>query len=158
MPTGIASSSMTADMPKNDARPAPNVLSACLMLTAIVVIAYPLVAVVAEQLMHKPVWETAGVAAGVCWFGSTLALVFFHLLRQAGNVAAATLLGMLFRIAIPLVAVVLVYSQGGKLVDEEFFKLVLVFYFVTLTADTLLTLRLAKAAATGVGKEGRRHG
>lgn len=158
MPTGIASSSMTAEIPKDDARPAPNVLSACLLLTAVVVIAYPLVAVVAEQLMHKPVWETAGLAAGVCWFGSALALIFFHLLRQAGNVAAATLLGMLIRIAVPMVAVALVYSQGGKLADEEFFKLVLVFYFVTLTADTLLTLRLAKAGAAGVRTEDRRHG
>jgi hypothetical protein len=109
-------------------------------------------------MMRRNVWETTAAAAGVCWFSSTVALILFHFFRQAGNVVAATLLGMLVRLGIPLLAVYAVYKQGGRLVDDEFFKLVLVFYLVTLAADTVLALGLARGRSAGGGKEAQRDG
>jgi hypothetical protein len=127
-------------------------------LALVVIVAYPIVALIGEQVVKKPVWETAGLAAALCWISATLALMLFHHFRQVGNAAAGTLAGTLVRLGVPLAVGLVAMNVSEKLRDERFFEIVVVFYFITLVADTMLTLALARGSATGgptaAGKEG----
>jgi hypothetical protein len=144
----------------DDRRP-PSLAGACVRLTLVVVVAYPIVALIGREVVKKPIWETAGLAAGLCWISATLALLLFDHFRRVGNVAAGTLSGTLVRIGIPLMVGLVAINSSEKLRDERFFEIVLVFYFITLVADTILTLALARGIAAGrhgSGKEGGQHG
>ncbi len=92
----------------------PRLAGAAVALTAVVLVAYPLVALVGSQWLKTPIWETAGLAAAVCWFASLLALCVFHYFRQAGNPAGATLGAMLLRMGIPLAVVFLCRKSESK--------------------------------------------
>jgi hypothetical protein len=153
---------MAANPSPSDVRRPPSLGAACARLAVVVLVAYPIVALIGEQIVKKPVWETAGLAAVLCWLSATLALVLFHHFRQVGNAAAGTLSGTLVRLGIPLLVGLVAINSSEKLRDENFFQIVLVFYFITLVADTMLTLALARGAATGgraaSGREGGQHG
>jgi drug/metabolite transporter (DMT)-like permease len=153
---------MPVNSSTSNVRRPPSLAGACIRLALVVVIAYPIVALIGEQVVKKPVWETAGLAAGVCWVSATLALVLFHHFRKAGNPAAAILAGTLVKPAIPLIVGLIAVERSEKLRDDYFLPIVLVFYFVTLVADTLLTLALARGAAQAPrdsdSKEGAQHG
>ena len=53
---------------------------------------------------------------------------------------ALVLVGMMIRMGIPLAAALTVYFRGGPLADAGFLYYLVVFYPVTLTAETLLFL------------------
>jgi hypothetical protein len=153
---------MPANPSPSDVRRPPSLGAACARLAVVVLVAYPIVALIGEQLVKKPVWETAGLAAGLCWGSATLALLLFDYFRRVGNVAAGTLAGTLVRLGIPLIVGLVAINRSEKLRDENFFQTVLVFYFITLVADTMLTLALARGAVTrgrtSGSKEGGQHG
>jgi hypothetical protein len=121
------------------------------------VAAYPIVALIGSQMMKMPIWETAALAAAICWLSATIALIAFHFFRQRGNGAAGTLIGTLVRLGIPVVIGIAATNAGGKLRDEGFFGLIVVFYMVALAADTILALALARLPASG-GRNGMPHG
>ncbi len=151
---------MPVNSSTSDVRRPPSLAGACIRLALVVVIAYPIVALIGEQVVKNPVWETAGLAAGVCWVSATLALLLFDHFRRVGNAAAGTLAGTLVRLGIPLIVALVAINTSEKLRDERFLEIVLVFYFITLVADTMLTLALARGTA-GVrdsGREGGQHG
>jgi hypothetical protein len=130
-------------------------------LAIVVIVAYPIVALIGEQVVKKSVWETAGAAAVLCWVSATLALMLFHHFRQVGNAAAGTLAGTFVRLGIPLAVGLVAMNVSEKLRDEHFFEIVVVFYFITLVADTMLTLALVRGAMPGgrsIGKEDGKHG
>jgi drug/metabolite transporter (DMT)-like permease len=152
---------MVANSQTSNVRQPPSLAGACARLAIVVIIAYPIVALIGEQMVKKPVWETAGLAAALCWLSATLALVLFHHFRKAGNPAAAILAGTLVKPGIPLIVSLIAVERSEKLRDEYFLPIVLVFYFITLVADTMLTLALARGAATrqsADAKEGGQHG
>lgn len=79
-------------------------------------------------------------AAGVCLLAGWAALVLSEPLRRPQNMLALVLMGMLIRMGIPLVAALTVYFVGGPLANAGFLYYLVVFYPVTLTAETLLSL------------------
>jgi hypothetical protein len=149
---------MPANPSPSDVRRPPSLGAACARLAAVVIVAYPIVALIGEQIVKKPVWETAGLAAVLCWSSATLALMLFHHFRQVGNAAAGTLAGTLLRLGIPLLVGLVAIDASEKLRDERFFEIVLVFYFITLVADTMLTLAMARGAATSGRTSGSKEG
>jgi hypothetical protein len=133
----------------------PSLSVACFRLALVMAAAYPAVALIAEQITKTSVWETAGLAAAVCWLSATLALVVFHFFRQSGNAVAGTLGATLVRLGMPVVIGIAATSGGGKLRDEGFFGLIVVFYLIGLTADTMLSMAMARDASTGEGGQPR---
>jgi hypothetical protein len=55
------------------------------------------------------------------------------------------------RLGIPVAVGIVATSGGGKLRDDGFFGLIVVFYLIGLTADTMLSLAMARNAPTGEG-------
>jgi hypothetical protein len=129
----------------------PSLTVACFRLALVMVAAYPCVALIVEQITKTPIWETAGIAAIVCWLSATFALIVFHYFRQSGNAIAGTLGATLVRVGIPVVIGIAATSGGGKLRDDGFFGLIVVFYLIGLTADTMLSLAMARNASKDGG-------
>ncbi len=122
-----------------------------LVLTAVVVVAYPVLAGVATARRGSSTWQSAALAAAICWFGALLALVFSDWLRGPQAAHYALLLGLLVRTGCPLTAVVIAIRTSSRLEAVGFVGLVLGFYFVTLVTETLLTLSQV-SSGPGVAK------
>lgn len=122
----------------------PRVWVACAALTAATVVALPVFAWAGYAWHGPPGIYAAGTAAGVCWAGALVALVLTAALRGPKRAVSGVLLGMLFRMGVPLVAGILLDRQGGPLAKAGVFGMIVGFYFVTLLVETLLALRLVK--------------
>ena len=82
----------------------------------------------------------AGAAAAVCLIGAVAALAISHVLRGPAFVLPALLLGMMVRMGLPLALALIYQFWGGGLADAGFLVYLLVFYPVTLTVETILSL------------------
>lgn len=88
-------------------------------------------------------WAGAGavaLAGVVCLAGASAALVISSILRGPHFVLPAMLLGMLIRMGLPLSLALIVHFRGGPLAESGFLVYLLVFYPVTLTVETILSL------------------
>ncbi len=79
-------------------------------------------------------------AAGVCLLAASIALGVSEPLRRPQDVLALVLVGMMIRMGIPLAAALIVVFRGGPLADAGFLYYVVVFYAVTLVAETFLSM------------------
>lgn len=82
----------------------------------------------------------AAAAAFLCLAGAILALVAGHLFRGPRHAWSALLAGMAARSGIPLVAALAIHLRGGPLAEAGLLYYLLVFYPITLTMETLLSL------------------
>lgn len=119
-------------------------LRSCAWLTLTVLIALPLVGGVVGATRGVSGVLAALVAAGVCWFGAMAALVVAGGAGRDGRAVQAHLKGMFFRLGLPLAAGLALQKAGGVLAEGGVFGQIVVFYLITLTAETLLSLRLIK--------------
>lgn len=87
----------------------------------------------------------AGVAAGVCWMSSVLALLVTVGCAKGKQAMAGALGGIIFRTGGPLAAMA-VGSQIPLLSRQGFGGQVVVFFLVSLAAETVLVVRLANHA------------
>ncbi len=119
-------------------------LRSCAWLTLIVIVALLVVggAVLATRGLNAA--YAAVVAAGLCWVGSTAALVIAGLASRTNHVVQGHLLGMFLRLGLPLVAGLVIQKAGGTLAEAGVFGLIVVFYLITLVAETVLSLQLIK--------------
>jgi len=85
------------------------------------------------------IWAGAA-AGGVCLLAAWIALIVGESLRRPQYALAGVLLAMLIRMGIPLAAALLVFLRGGPLADAGFLYYLVLFYPVTLTAETFLLL------------------
>lgn len=90
----------------------------------------------------------AVIAAGVCWGGAVAGLAIAAIFRSDSQAVLYVLVGMAFRMALPLAACLIFALLGGPLVEAGILVMILLYYFITLIADTWLLLRLPRAAAT----------
>ncbi len=86
------------------------------------------------------------MAAGICWIAATLSMAVLHLLRLRGSPIAGVLVGMLVRMSIPLGIVVMATINRSALVEGGLAAQLVIFYLLALTAETCLSLVLAKSA------------
>jgi hypothetical protein len=119
-------------------------LRSCAWLTLTVLIALLIVGGVVGSTRGADGILAAVVAAGVCWFGSTAALVTTGYSGRTNQAVQGHLLGMFFRLGLPLICGLAFQKVGGRLADAGVFGLIVVFYLVTLVAETILALRLIK--------------
>jgi hypothetical protein len=83
----------------------------------------------------------AGLAAGgVCLLAAWMALYSSEPLRRPQQMLTLVIVGMMIRMGIPLIAALAIFYLGGPLADAGFLYYLIVFYPVTLTVETLLSL------------------
>jgi hypothetical protein len=126
-----------------------DIIVACGVLTGVCLAVWPLFAVVGYAHSGWMGILAALVAAGICWGGAIAGLVITGLLRLTSQPVQGVLLGMFPRLAVPLLACVLFARTGGQLVEAGVLVMVLLYYFVTLTVDTLLLVRIISGHTQG---------
>ena len=140
---------MSDRVPSNSSRthrpPAFGLAWACAALSGFVVVAWLFDAMITTRLAGHSTWEVSALAAGVCWTGAMFSLVLLHVLRLRGSPVAGVLVGMLIRMTIPLAIAFLVTTQRGSLADAGLLGQLVVFYLVTLTIETCLSMALTKS-------------
>jgi hypothetical protein len=94
----------------------------------------------------------AVVAGGICWLGAMAALLLVGLMRGGPQVVHGTLLGMLFRMGLPLAAGLLLTVRGGPLADAGVFGMIVVYYLIGLLVETLLSVSLVGSSTGTVVK------
>ncbi len=146
--------SLSANSPASAAR--RDLLRACIILTAVVLVAIPLAALLATQWRGSSTWTATLVAAGVCWLGAMVSLVVAYQGRQHGAAMLGMMLSMLVRMAIPLAIALLVVTSHSTLAEGGLLGQLLIFYLLTLTVETLLSVSLVKGATKG-SPGGPRH-
>jgi hypothetical protein len=119
-------------------------IRSCLALTAVVLLALLVVGGVVGSTRGLNGVLAASTAAAICWFGSSLALLMAAYSSRSNQAVQGHLLGMFFRLGLPLVAGMILQKSGGPLAEAGVFGLIVVFYLITLVAETFLSLRFIK--------------
>lgn len=114
----------------------------CLVLTGALLLALPVYAWVG-WIHHASagVWSAAA-ACGTCLVGALGALLATGMARNGPQAVNAVLLGMLFRLGIPLGMGLFLQEQGGALSEAGIFGMILAYYLLALVVETLLSLGL----------------
>jgi hypothetical protein len=96
-----------------------------------------------SQVGPMGIWAAA-VATAICLAGAAAALVATGLFRGAGPHGAVSgmMLGMLFRMGLPLGALMAFQQNGGALVEAGIVGCLLLVYPVTLLAEVALAVSL----------------
>jgi len=115
---------------------------ACIILTLVTLLAFPAFAGVGYWRNGMAGIQAAGVAAAICWIGAIIALLCGGLMRGTENAVNGVLLGMLFRMGIPLGGGFALHQLSEGLAKAGVFGMILAYYFVTLFAETLLAVKL----------------
>jgi len=111
-----------------------------LAVSVVLAVAGPLVGLFCGTMA---VWA-AVLAALLCYLGAILALGASAILRQPEQALVALSLGMLARMGIPFGLGLAVHLQGGPLAKAGLVYYLLLFYPITLTTETILSLPPAK--------------
>ena len=122
---------------------------ACIALSLTTLLVLPIFAGVGYWRSDMLGVQSAAVAAAICWVGAMLALLLGGLMRGTKQAVNGVLLGMFFRLGVPLGAGLALYRQGGELAEAGVFGMILAFYFVTLFVETLLAVRLIRPSGYG---------
>ncbi len=127
--------------------PRLNLPLACLTLALIVAAVLAIVSHF-ESVRHGAVGvAAAALAAGVCWLSCTVALIVAAATpRKSTDAVVGTLVAMSLRMGLPLIVGMVFDLSGGPLAAVGVFRLIVVFYLVTLAAETTLSLCLKERA------------
>lgn len=101
---------------------------------------YAVVAGIAWCLSEAAGAAAATVAAASCWLGAAAALVAGGVAQRQNWVLFGLLSGILCRIAVPLAVALFFHFQGGPMAEAGLLYYFLVFYPLTLTVETILSL------------------
>ena len=94
----------------------------------------------------------AGLAAGLCLVGAIGAFLATTLVRSPQAAVSGMLLGMMFRLGLPLVVLLIMLKRGGELIDAGLVTCFLICYPVGLLTETLLVLPFVKKHAASMKK------
>ena len=121
-------------------------LWSCLWLTLALAAVFPAFAAFGFVQSGAMGIAAAAVAALVCWVGASAALLLVGLFRAPEQALVGLLLGMFFRMGLPLGAALLLSLQGGALVEAGVMYMLILNYLLALVLETLLSLRLVRPA------------
>jgi FtsH-binding integral membrane protein len=83
----------------------------------------------------------AGIAALTCWLSGSLALVATYLGQRLGAALHGVLIGMFFRMGLPLVVGFVLQKSNPPLAEAGVLTMILALYLVALVTETLLSLQ-----------------
>ncbi len=117
-------------------------LKSCALLALAVAGFYPLLAGYGYMQYGLMGVAAGSVAAGLSFAGAAISLILYALFQGPTAAVNITLLGTLFRMAIPLGGAMVLHRSGGPLAESGVVGMVVAYYLYTLVIETLLALRL----------------
>lgn len=123
-----------------------NIPLVCLLLTATMTIAFAVAAWIGYARSGATGIAAAAIAGFVCWGGGMIAVMLVAIFRNRQQVVNGALLGMLIRMALPLIVGVAFLQSGGPLADAGVFEMILGYYLVGLVVETLLAVWLIESS------------
>lgn len=121
--------------------PRTSLLFRMVLLTAVVLMAGAVILPLGWAISGTRAGLFAGAAAGaVCLLAAWTVLGLSEPLRRPKYVLTLLIVAMPIRMGIPLAAAVAVHFSGGPLANAGFLYYLVVFYPVTLTVETFLSL------------------
>ena len=137
------------DQQGNKASPSPSsimsLVGACALLAAALLPAGLAIGWLVGRRLETLVVQAALIAVGVCWLAGVLSLAATHFGTRAGLPVQGLLLGMFFRMGLPLAAGAAL-NQVGPLADAGIFSMILGVYLCGLVVETMLSLRMVQPA------------
>ena len=130
----------------------PSSAWSCVLLTTAMVSAFPVFAVFGYWRSGYSGIVASAVAGGVCGIAALMSLLLMCLLRGSPYLLHAFLLGMLFRMGLPLAVGVALSRSGSPLADAGIFGMMVVYYLLGLFVETLLSVRLVASSARRIAK------
>lgn len=116
--------------------------ASCALLAAAILPTALLVAWIASGRLSAGTFTSAALGGGVCWLAAALALAATFLGNRFHAPVQAMLVGMIFRMGLPLVAILGLPRLGGPLADSHIPATILGVYLVALVVETVLSLRM----------------
>jgi hypothetical protein len=127
--------------------PSRSVAFRAMLLSVVALLVFAVTAPVAFSLGGFFSLCAAATSCMLCLVGALIALVVCNALRGPQLAMASLLAGMMARMGVPLCIGMAIHLHGGPLADAGLLRYFLVFYPVTLTVETALTLPLKPAMA-----------
>jgi hypothetical protein len=125
-------------------------LSSIGVLAVVIVPAAVLVAAISNGGLSAPALTSAGIGGAICWLAGTLALTATFLGNRFQAPVQGMLVGMLFRMGLPMAALVAVSQSAGLRAMTGLSSTILGVYLVALVVETLLALRMIPPQARTV--------
>lgn len=115
----------------------------CACLAAAVALPAVIAAWIANGELSQRALLQALVGGGICWVAASLALATAFIANRQQWPVQGVLIGMLFRMGLPLAALIVLPKLGGDLAGAT--AVILGAYLVALLVETLLSLRMIPA-------------
>jgi len=132
----------------NESRTAQGRLArSCALLAILIAPVAVLIAAVAARGISADSLTSAAVGGGVCWLAAALALTTTYLGNRFQAPVPAVLGGMVFRMGLPLAAILMLPRLGGPLAATGVTTTILGVYLVALVIETLLAVRMVPPQA-----------
>lgn len=119
--------------------------AALLVLTLLVVFALAVAAPVGYQAYGRAGLFASSTAAVVCWAASAAALFVTHLFAGTPAALSGLFMSIGLRTGLPLAAAAVLSTQSAMLADGGVFGFFVVFYLLSLAAETVLSVGLMNA-------------
>ena len=116
--------------------------SCCITLVGVTLVAFIVAAYYSYSRSQALGVAAAAVAAGVCCLASTAALVVSYMFRGPSAAVPGVFIGMFLRTGVPLFVGFVVTNLSSRLASAGVMGQFLVFYLLTLSVETLLSVRL----------------
>lgn len=129
-------------------------LASCALLTLTVLLALPVALWFFDSRYGLDGRWSVGVAAAICWVGGLLALGVHFLFRKPQHAIAAAFGGMFVRTAFVFAWAIVVLKRWSEAEQSGFRLAVVVFFLLTLTAETALGLWLMRSQLALSNSEG----
>jgi hypothetical protein len=113
---------------------------ACALLGLHVVVSFCVVGSFAYSKAGMAGLATAAVAAGVCWLAATLALILTTFAKNSAQRVSGMLIANAVRFGVPLVTGATLRTVSEVLAARGVFGWIVVFYLLTLLAETPLSV------------------
>ncbi|MFZ1934005.1 MAG: hypothetical protein WCB27_18245 [Thermoguttaceae bacterium] len=110
------------------------------LLGAIMLVAFAVAAPVASRLGGPIALAAAATAAGLCLFGTGVALILTDRFRTPHGALTALWIGTALRTGVPFAAGMAIHLHGGPLARAGLLWYLLTFYPIALTVGTILSL------------------
>jgi hypothetical protein len=117
----------------------------CALMAVLIAPAAVLVSAICNRGFSAQSLFIAAIGGGVCWLAAATALSATFFGNRFGAPVQGVLVGMLFRMGLPLVALIGLPQVGGPLAAGGLGTTIVGVYLVALVIETLLALRMVPA-------------
>lgn len=117
-------------------------VQSCAILAGLVAPAALIAAAVANRGVSTDTLLVAAIGGGICWAAAALALAALFFGNRFQAPVQGALIGMLFRMGLPLAAIIGLPQLEGSLATRGVVATILGVYLVALVSETVLAVRM----------------